>query len=103
MQRLPLPRHPPPRTRRDVVGFRAPYFQHSEVLGTVLQDLGFLYDSSLTGRGAAQPAHRLSADIPWPYGYCSGPEAAGALCGNWSSLDLWWGRGRGPPGWGWQG
>lgn len=69
---------------RDVVGFRAPYFTFSEVLGTVLQDLGFLWDSSLTGKNWTQPGHILSAPIPWPYSYCSG-----SFCGNWSSLSIW--------------
>lgn len=66
----------------EVAGFRAPYFRTNEVMATVLRDLGFLYDSSLSGRDPTQRAFCM--DSPgWD------PSAACSTCGNWTGLALW--------------
>lgn len=82
----PRPASAPVPPRREVLGFRAPFLKLNPVLGTVLQDLGFLYDSSLFishQQDATQPAHVMAAVQPFPYS-CSASD-----CSNWSALSIW--------------
>ncbi|PRW34035.1 kinetoplast DNA-associated [Chlorella sorokiniana] len=65
----------------DVAGFRAPYFKLNGALGAALQDSGFLYDSSISGKDPHQMAAPMHA---FNLSAC-----AAAGCGNWSSLSIW--------------
>lgn len=68
---------------RDVVGFRAPYFKLNGALGAALQDSGFLWDSSISGKDPRQPAAPMHA---FNLSAC-----AAVGCGNWSGLSIWCG------------
>ncbi|EFN54084.1 hypothetical protein CHLNCDRAFT_136205 [Chlorella variabilis] len=78
----------------EVVGFRAPFFKTTDVLGQVLQDLGFMYDSSLRGEGESGDllaAGRLGSTSP----DCHGSEDS--TC-NWSGFSFWEVPAYAPPG-----
>lgn len=62
----------------EVKGFRAPYYDVSSTLGTVLQDLGLLYDSSLSGKGS--PAAPMNEYFPYSCGW---------ECEGWDQLSIW--------------
>ncbi|KAL4431468.1 hypothetical protein ABPG75_006724 [Micractinium tetrahymenae] len=67
----------------EVVGFRAPYFVTNEAMGTVLRDLGFLYDSSLSGRDPTQGGFRMDASSGFNF------SSVCTTCGNWTQLPIW--------------
>lgn len=74
--------------REAVVGFRAPYFATNNLLGRVISDLGFLYDSSLKGEdlfgtGAVLRAGRLNGSF---HPNCVHSRSS---CDGWAGLPFW--------------
>lgn len=67
---------------REVAGFRAPYFKVNNALGAALQRLGYLYDSSISGREPRQPAFLMA-------GRNMSAQPCGAGCSDWGALNLW--------------
>ncbi|EFN57965.1 hypothetical protein CHLNCDRAFT_142095 [Chlorella variabilis] len=70
----------------EVVGFRAPNFQINNLMGRVLADLGFGYDSSLTGFEDSQSGWLNGT---YDLDFCQDNAEERAKCSEWEELPLW--------------
>lgn len=70
-----------------VVGFRAPNFRINNLMGQVLADLKFEYDSSLGDVTYTQRAGPMNGTFD--LSPCQASDEQRQKCGDWASLPLW--------------